>query len=154
MPYPAPKALLEFLKPYDPSIRKLALSVRDFVIPEMVPCIETIYDAYNAVAFGYGPSESHVNGAIHVAVYAKHVNLGFNQGAHMKDPAKLLKGTGNNVRHITIKSAYDLKHPELRNYLREARRCSAAAKAYPEELTGVRSVIKPSYPKKRRPVSK
>jgi Domain of unknown function (DU1801) len=154
MPYPAPKALLEFLKPYDRSIRELALAVREFVIPEMVPCIETIYDAYNAVAFGYGPSESHVNGAIHVAVYAKYVNLGFNQGAHMQDPAKLLKGTGNNVRHITIKSADDLKHPALRSYLQQARRRSADTKGYPEELKGVRSVVKPASPAKRRPTQK
>jgi len=154
MRYPAPKALLEFLKPYDRSVRELALAVRDFVVPEMEPCIETIYDAYNAVAFGYGPTESHVDGAIHVAVYAKYVNLGFNQGAHMKDAAKLLKGTGNNVRHVTIKSMEDLKHPALRTYLQEARRRASARKAYPEGLIGVRSVVKPASATKRRPEQK
>ena len=120
MPHPAPKALLKFLKPYDPSVRELALDVRDFVIPEMEPCIEYIYDAYSAVAFGYGPNDRYQDGAIHVAVYSKHVNLGFNQGARMKDPARLLKGTGKNIRHITIKSEADLKHPAIRKYLQEA----------------------------------
>ncbi|HUN88507.1 MAG TPA: hypothetical protein VMU28_06930 [Terriglobales bacterium] len=42
MPYPAPKPLLEFLKAYDPAVRKLALAIRDFVIPQMEPCIEYI----------------------------------------------------------------------------------------------------------------
>jgi hypothetical protein len=151
MPHPAPKALLEFLKPYDPAIRKLALAVREFVIPEMEPCIETIYDAYNAVAFGYGPKDSHHFGAIHVAVYSKYVNLGFNRGAHMADPAKLLTGTGNNVRHLTIKSEDDLKHPAIRSYLTIARQMSAEACPYPKELRGITSVVKGNYPTKRRP---
>jgi len=153
MPYPAPKALLGFLKPYDRNIRDLALAIRNFVIPEMAPCIEFIYDAYNAVAFGYGPTESHDDGAIHVAVYSKYVNLGFNQGAHMKDPAKLLKGTGKNVRHITIKSEADLRRPEIRQYLREARVLAASACPYASELKGVRSVVKAIYIKKRRPLT-
>ena len=154
MPHRAPKALVEFLQPYDPSIRKLALAIRDFVIPEMEPCIEYIYDAYSAVAFGYGPTESHLDGAIHVAVYSKHVNLGFNQGAHMKDPARLLQGTGKNVRHITIHSAAELLHPAIREYLRESRRIAAKSCAYPPELKGVTSVVKAIYANKRRPVRK
>ena len=154
MPYPAPKALLEFLKPYDPAVQKLALAVRDFVIPEMEPCIEIIWDAYSAVAMGYGPTESHLQGAIHVAVYSKHVNMGFNQGAHMKDPAKLLTGTGNNVRHITIKKTDDLKHPALREYLKTARKMAAAAHPYPKELAGITSVVKGVYARKRRPEKK
>jgi len=154
MPHSTPKALLEFLKPYDRSVRELAIAVRDFVIPEMEPCIEIIYDAYNAVAFGYGPTESHLQGAIHVAVYTKYVNLGFNRGAHMKDPAGLLKGTGNNVRHITIKSKEDLKHPVIRKYLQEARKTAAKNCPYPPELKGVTSVVKAIYARKRRPNAK
>ena len=151
MPYPAPKALLHFLKPYDPAIRKLALAIRDFAIPEMEPCFEYIYDAYSAVSLGYGPNDRYQDGAIHIAVYTSHVNLGFNQGAHMKDPAKLLRGTGNNVRHITIKSEADLRRPEIREYLRESRRIAAAKVPYPKDLKGVTSVVKAIYAKKRRP---
>jgi Domain of unknown function (DU1801) len=149
--HPAPKALIEFLKPYDPSIRKLALTIRNFVIPEMQPCFEYIYDAYNAVAFGYGPTLSYVQGAIHVAVYPKHVNLGFNQGAHMSDRAKLLHGTGKNVRHITINSEAELKQPAIREYLREARTLADKKHPYPPDLKGVTSVVKAIYANKRRP---
>jgi len=154
MPYPAPRPLLNFLKPYDPAIRKLALAVRDFVIPEMEPCFEYIYDAYSAVSFGYGPNDRYQDGAIHVAVYTNYVNLGFSQGAHMKDSAKLLKGTGNNVRHITIKSEADLQRPEIREYLREARRMAAKSCPYPQDLKGVISEVKAIYAKKRRPQAK
>lgn len=154
MPRPVPKLLLQFLKPYDPAIRKLALAIREFVIPEMEPCYEYIYDAYNAVAFGYGPTESYRQGAIHVAVYAKHVNLGFNQGAHMKDPAQLLKGTGSNVRHITIRSEAELKQqPVIREYLRDARKIADRNHPYPADLKGVTSVVKAIYANKRRPAA-
>jgi Domain of unknown function (DU1801) len=154
MPYPPPKPLLQFLKAYDPAVRKLALTIRDFVIPEMEPCIEYIYDAYSAVCFGYGPNDRYQDGAIHVAVYTSHVNLGFNEGAHMEDPAKLLKGTGKNVRHITIKSEDDLKRPEIRQYLRQARRMAADDLPYPKDLKGVISVVKAIYANKRRPNTK
>jgi len=154
MRHPAPKALTEFLKPYDRSVRELALAIRDFVIPEMEPCFEYIYDAYSAVAFGYGPNDRYQDGAIHVAVYTNHVNLGFNRGAKMKDPAGLLKGTGKNIRHITIKSVAQLDQPAIREYLQEARKNAHAACPYPDELKGVTSVVKAIYAKKRRPTTK
>lgn len=36
------------------------------------------------------------------------VNLGFEQGAHLDDPKGLLKGTGNNMRHIKIRKLDEL----------------------------------------------
>lgn len=49
------------------------------------------------------------------------MNLGFNKGATLPDPAGLLKGTGTSVRHVTLKSLDDLKRPEICAYLRTAR---------------------------------
>ena len=57
MAYPPPAALKKFLKPYDPDIRDLALQLRALVLEEMAPCYENIYDAYSAVAIGYGASD-------------------------------------------------------------------------------------------------
>lgn len=36
----------------------------------------------------------------YVAVFAAHVNVGFFQGASLKDPAGLLEGTGKRMRHV------------------------------------------------------
>ena len=44
--------LLGFLSPYDQSIVELALAVRALMLEEAPSAIETIYDAYNAVALG------------------------------------------------------------------------------------------------------
>src|SRR6266513_5842114 len=106
--YYAPAALVKFLKPYDPEIRELALQLRALVLAEMAPCYENIYDAYSAVAIGYGASDRLRDGIFHLAVYSKHVNLGFNDGASLADPKGILLGAGNRIRHITIQAPEDL----------------------------------------------
>jgi hypothetical protein len=55
--YPPPAALIKFLKPYDPEVRELALQLRLLLLEEIAPCYENIYDAYSAVAIGYGTSD-------------------------------------------------------------------------------------------------
>jgi hypothetical protein len=151
-----PRALLTFLRPYDPEVRELALELRALVLEEMAPCYENIYDAYSAVAIGYGTSDRLRDGILHVAVYSKHVNLGFNDGATLADPKGILQGTGNRIRHITIKTKDDIQRPELRAYIRRARKqaLSEARKLGEppaQKPAGVISTVKAIYAKKRRP---
>lgn len=156
MKYSVPAALRKFLKPYDREIRELALQLRALILDEMAPCYENIYDAYSAVAIGYGTSEHLSDGVFHIAVYSKHVNLGFNDGATLGDPKGILQGKGSRIRHITIKTPADLGKPEIRDYIRRARKQTIAdarklggpAKKKPG---GVISTVKAIYPKKRRP---
>src|SRR5205823_6188655 len=115
-----------------------------------------IYDAYSAVAIGYGTSDRLSDGIFHIAVYSKHVNLGFNDGATLDDPKAILKGNGNRIRHITIKSIEDIKRPELRAYIRRARKKAFAdarklGEKPSDKPAGVVSTVKAIYPKKRRP---
>ena len=126
MNYPPPKSLKAFLKPYDPEVRNLALKLRELVLEEMAPCYENIYDAYSAVAIGYSPSDRSGDGIFHIAVYSKHVNLGFNDGATLEDPKGILQGEGKHIRHITIKNSEDIARPELRVYIRRARKKALA----------------------------
>jgi hypothetical protein len=154
--YPPPRELLKFLKPYDVPVRELALQLRALLLEEMGPCYENIYDAYSAVAIGYGPSERMSDGIFHIAVYSKYVNLGFNDGAMLPDPKGILQGSGSRIRHISIKTEDDLKRPELRLYIRRARRKALAdARKLGERPAtkpgGVISTVKAIYPKKRRP---
>jgi hypothetical protein len=156
MAYRPPPDLIKFLKPYDREIRDLALKLRALVLEEMAPCYENIYDAYSAVAIGYGTSDRLSDGIFHIAVYSKHVNLGFNYGATLKDPNGILLGAGNRIRHITIKSDEDIARPELRAYIRRARKQALADARKLGELpakkpAGVVSTVKAIYPKKRRP---
>jgi hypothetical protein len=156
MPQPPPPELIKFLKPYDRAIRDLALKLRALVLEEMAPCHESIYDAYSAVAIGYGPTGRLSDGICHIAVYSKHVNLGFNAGATLPDPKGILHGTGKMIRHITVKTAEDVARPEIRACLRRAIKQAAAdarrlGESKPPKTQGVVSTVKAIYPKKRRP---
>ena len=156
MAYSPPAALVKFLKPYDREIRELALQVRALVLEEMAPCYENIYDAYSAVAIGYGTSDRLRDGIFHIAVYSKHVNLGFNDGATLADPKDILQGNGNRIRHITFKSEADLARPEIRAYIRRAKKKAVAeARKLGEKSSpkpdGMVSIVKAIYARKRRP---
>ena len=77
----------------------------------------------------------------HIATYGAHVNLGFNRGAALPDPNRMLAGTGKAIRHIAIRCQDDLERPALRRFVRAAieqvareprpvaRRCSSSATA-------------------------
>lgn len=156
MAYSTPKDLLKFLKPYEPAVRKLALGLRQLVLEELAPCHENIYDAYSAVAIGYGPTDRLRDGICHIAVYSNHVNLGFNFGATLPDPNGIFEGAGKQIRHISIVTTSDLERPELRSYLRCA--CKVAiddarklGEQQPQRPKRVVSVVKAIYANKRRP---
>ncbi|MEP6741178.1 MAG: DUF1801 domain-containing protein [bacterium] len=154
-----PAALIKFLKPYDPAIQDLALRLRALVIEEMAPCHENIYDAYSAVAIGYGWSDRLKDGVFHIAVYTNHVNLGFNHGVSLPDPLGILEGKGNQIRHLKIETPADLTRPEIRSYIRaalkadrdDARKLGEALPPRKQKGGRVISVVKAIYPKKRRP---
>src|SRR5687767_12324870 len=92
----------------------------------MAPCHENLYDAYSAVAIGYGSTDRLGDGVLHIAVYASGVNLGFNHGAQLDDPLGILKGAGKRIRHISIKTPAELERPEIRSYIRRARKLAIA----------------------------
>ena len=39
----------------------------------------------------------------YVAAFTSHVNVGFFQGASLRDPAELLRGTGQRMRHVKLR---------------------------------------------------
>jgi hypothetical protein len=144
--------LLKFLAPYDPAVRKLALEVRAYLLTIEPRATETIYDAYNAVSTGYSFTGRLKECYCHVAVYSKHVNLGFNRGADLDDPRKVLRGAGSQVRHITIRDKSDLAGPYLKGLVKAAivnARTLGIAGGIPE--IEPQSIVKAIYAKRRRP---
>jgi hypothetical protein len=53
-------------------------------------------------------------------IYTNHLNLGFNKGTLLKDPHKLLTGTGNLIRHIDVKHPKDYRNPKVKALIKEA----------------------------------
>jgi hypothetical protein len=53
-------------------------------------------------------------------IYSNHLNLGFNKGTLLKDPHKLLTGSGNLIRHIDVKTKTDYRNPRVKALIKEA----------------------------------
>lgn len=53
-------------------------------------------------------------------IYTNHLNLGFNKGTLLKDPNKLLTGTGTLIRHIDITRTNDYRNPTVKALIKEA----------------------------------
>ena len=149
---PPDPRLLGFLAAYDRSIAELALTLRERVLEAAPQAIESIYDAYSAVAIGFSFTGRLKDTFCHIATYAHHVNLGFNHGATLPDPQNVLQGTGKAVRHVRMAREQDLEAPWLPHYLEAA----MAQVAGPSEKTvhAPKSVVRGNYPSKRRPKGK
>jgi hypothetical protein len=49
----------------------------------------------------------------YVNVFKAHVNVGFFHGAELKDPSRLLEGTGKRMRHVKVKPGADVHSKAL-----------------------------------------
>ena len=49
-----------------------------------------------------------------------HVTFGFLRGTSLPDPAKLLEGTGKNLRHVKLHAMEDLRKPALKKLIQSA----------------------------------
>ena len=141
--------LLTFLAAYDRAISELALALREIVLDEAPDAVESIYDAYNAVAIGFSFTGRLKDGFCHIATYSGHVNLGLNRGSILPDPHHVLEGTGKMVRHIRIGRQSDLERPWLREYIRGAIEQVGRPESGPAPAKKVE--VRGNYPNKRRP---
>jgi hypothetical protein len=118
-----PPELLEFLHRYAPAIQSLALAVRTVIHQELAPCHEYVFDMRSKTVLVYGATEHVIaDGICILGVYARHVTLAFPRGVDLKDPSGILRGAGKGMRHIRIHQLSELERPELRAFLRQARK--------------------------------
>ena len=118
-----PRELVEFLHRYGSAIQALALGLRTIVHDELPGCHEYIFEMRSKVVLLYGATEKVIaDGICNIGVYRRHVMLGFPRGADLDDPAGVLKGAGKAMRHLTVEKLSDLDRPEIRAFLRKARK--------------------------------
>lgn len=147
-----PRELLEFLDRYDPQVRSLALGLRAVVHEEMAPCHEYIFAMRSKVVLLYGATERVIDdGICHINVFDRHTNLGFSRGTELDDPRRVLRGTGKAMRHITLKTRSDLNRPEIRAYLRQARRHAGLTLRRHHAAEKVVTRVKPKSPTRQTP---
>ncbi len=97
-----PSAIASFLARYDESIAAQARAVREHLSELFPQGFELVYDNYNALVFGFGPTERASDVLVSVAAYPKWVTLFFLKGAALPDPHGVLQGSGSQVRSARL----------------------------------------------------
>lgn len=116
------KDLLKFLRPFPDDIQETALWLREFVWDLYPNANELIYDNYNAVAFGWSPTDrvGHTFCSVAVGRSSGNVHFGFYWGSQINDPKKMLLGEGNQYRYILVKNQNDFPKTYIKKLLKEA----------------------------------
>jgi hypothetical protein len=118
--WPPETQLDEFIAKYTPAIGGLARTVLAKMRACLPGAIELVYNNYNALVIGFGPTECASDAIFSIALYPRWVNLFFLQGTSLPDPQKLLQGSGNQVRRITLKDATVLDDPAVQELMAQA----------------------------------
>jgi len=118
----SPEAQLEsFIDKFTPEVAALARACLAKMRARLPGATQLVYDNYNALVVGFGPSEKTSHAIFSIAVYPRWVNLFFLQdAARLPDPQKVLKGSGRVVRHIVIQSASELDRPAVQKLIATA----------------------------------
>lgn len=93
--------------------------LRDYILELYPDSNELLYHTHALTAV-FCVSDKLSDAFCMLPVYSNHLNLGFNKGTLLKDPDKLLKGTGNLIRHIDVKNAKDYRNPKVKALIKEA----------------------------------
>jgi len=103
------KQLAGFLDKYEPAIAATARAAIAAMRKRLGTATELVYDNYNALAIGFGPSDRASEAILSIAVYPRWISLFFLQGVNLPDPERRLRGNGSKVRHIVLNDAKDLR---------------------------------------------
>ena len=116
------KDLLKFLAVFPEGIRERVLWLREFVWDLYPHANELIYDNYNALAFGWSPTDKvgHTFCSIAVGRTSLNVHFGFYWGTQISDPKKILLGQGNQYRYILVNDTKDFPKTYIKKLLKEA----------------------------------
>lgn len=145
------KDLKKFLRPFPKEIQDTVFWLRDFVWNLYPQANELIYDNYNAVAFGWSPTDrvGHVFCNIAVGRSSHNIQFGFYWGAELKDPQKKLLGDGNQYRYIKVQGLETFPRAYVVRLLRDAYQNSLAKVKNKAEIMNGRTITKSISAKKR-----
>jgi hypothetical protein len=103
-----------FLDAYTPEIAGFARVALSKMRERLPHAIEMVYDNYNALVCGFGPTERASEAIFSIVMFPKYVSLCFLQGAVLPDPKGLLQGEGNVVRHIRLEDEKTLDRADVK----------------------------------------
>jgi hypothetical protein len=106
--------LAGFIAKFAPDMQDRIRGCRAAMHARFADAVQMVYDNYNFLVIGFGPTARTSEAIFSLAAYARGVNLFFLQrGPELSDPAKILQGSGKTIRRIALDSAETLRDPEV-----------------------------------------
>jgi hypothetical protein len=136
-----------FLAEFTPEVDALAHRLLARMRRRIPGATIMVYDNYNALAIGFGPTDKVSRAVLSLAVFPRWVTFCFLFGAGLPDPHGLLQGRGSRVRHVRLHAAEALDDPRIEALVAEA----LARSEPPFDPGGEQRLIIKSVSPKRRP---
>jgi hypothetical protein len=102
----------EIVNTASPKVQNLARRTKTLIIKIMPEVVEVAWPVQRNIGYGVGPKKMSEQ-FCYIGVLKDHVNLGFYYGTELPDPANLLEGTGQQLRHIKITAPEQLDDPAV-----------------------------------------
>ena len=98
----AEAALDGFIDKFTPEVAELTRQLLAKMKARVPRATILVYDNYNALAIGFGPSDKAGQAVLSLAVMPRWVTLCFLYGVRLPDPHRILNGSGSRVRHVRL----------------------------------------------------
>lgn len=112
--------LSSFIDKFTPEVAELARALLAKTKARIPGATIMVYDNYNALAIGFGPTDRAGQAVLSLAVMPKWVTLCFVWGVNLPDPHGLLNGSGNQVRHVRLQTPEALDDPRVQDLIQAA----------------------------------
>ena len=149
------KDLTKFLKPFSENTKEIVFWLRDFVWDLYPQTNELIYDNYNAVAFGWSPTDKvgHTFCSIAIGRTSKNIHFGFYWGGEIADPDKILLGEGNQYRYVLVTDTSKFPKKYITKLVKDAYANSLTKVKDTKQLKSGLTIVK-SISEKKRTIAK
>jgi hypothetical protein len=143
----AEASLRALIAEFAPAHARLVGAARKFLMERLPTACEVVYEYRDFIVISYSPNEHGYEGVFALRAGAQGVVLYFNQGKTLPDPAKLLQGSGKQVRSIDLEGAGTLARPDVAKLIDAA----IASNPVPYAAAGRGALlIRPTAASKRR----
>jgi hypothetical protein len=110
----SPEEQLEtFVAKFTPEVAEIARAAFAKLRKRLPGATVMVYDNYNALAIGFGPTDRASEAICSLAFFPRWVSFFLMRGAHFPDPHRVLKGAGKQARHIVLEDASTLDKPAV-----------------------------------------
>ncbi len=109
-----------FIAKFTPEVAELTHALLAKARAQLPGAVVPVYDNYNALAIGFGPTDRVKDVVFSLAVMPRWVTLCFTWGVRLDDPKKLLGGAGSQVRHIRLHTPKGYDDPAVQAFIAQA----------------------------------